>query len=131
VRRGTFVDFSTAPKINGNIASYELIVPARGSGRPASRSPRSSTPPRRARYRCEVPVDRATPVERLAAWRRQLPIITCDHDTFGALLTRSTEDLAALRIFDPDHPDRAVVAAGAPWFMTLFGATPCSRRGWR
>ena len=38
-----------------------------------------------------------------------------------ALLDRSTEDLAALRIFDPDHPDRTVVAAGAPWFMTLFG----------
>ena len=48
-----------------------------------------------------------------------------DHDRrttqFGALLDRSTEDLAALRIFDPEHPDRAVVAAGAPWFMTLFG----------
>ena len=73
------------------------------------------------RYRCEVPVDRATPVERLAAWRRSLPVMACDHDTFGELLTRSTEDLAALRIFDPDHPDRAVVAAGAPWFMTLFG----------
>ena len=27
----------------------------------------------------------------------------------------------ALRIFDPEYPDRAVVAAGAPWFMTLFG----------
>ena len=36
-------------------------------------------------------------------------------------LARSSEDLGALRIFDPDHPERAVVAAGAPWFMTLFG----------
>ena len=26
-----------------------------------------------------------------------------------------------MRIFDPDYPERAVVAAGAPWFMTLFG----------
>ena len=26
-----------------------------------------------------------------------------------------------MRIFDPDHPDRAAVAAGAPWFMALFG----------
>jgi glycogen debranching enzyme len=24
-------------------------------------------------------------------------------------------------MFDPEHPERAVVAAGAPWFMTLFG----------
>ncbi|HEV7535230.1 MAG TPA: glycogen debranching N-terminal domain-containing protein, partial [Acidimicrobiia bacterium] len=122
VRRGTFVDFSTAPKINGNIASYELIVPARGQWATCLQvTPVIDTTPVEPRYRCEVPVDRATPVERLAAWRRQLPVMACDHDTFGELLVRSTEDLAALRIFDPDHPDRAVVAAGAPWFMTLFG----------
>ena len=30
-------------------------------------------------------------------------------------------DLAALRIPDVDHPERIVIAAGAPWFMTLFG----------
>src|SRR5207245_203733 len=33
----------------------------------------------------------------------------------------SIEDLGALRIFDPDHPELPVVAAGAPWYMTLFG----------
>jgi len=121
-RRGTFVDFSTVPKINGNIASYELIIPARGQWSTCLQvTPVIDTTPVEPRYRCEVPVDRATPVERLAAWRRSLPVMACDHDTFGALLARSTEDLAALRIFDPDHPDRAVVAAGAPWFMTLFG----------
>ena len=70
-------------------------------------TPIIDTTPVEPRYRCEVPVDRATPVERLAAWRRSLPIMACDHDTFGELLARSTEDLAALRIFDPDHPDRA------------------------
>jgi len=121
-RRSTLVDFSTVPKINGNIASYELIIPARGQWSTCLQvTPVIDATPVEPRYRCEVPVDRATPVERLAAWRRQLPIMACDDDTFGALLARSTEDLAALRIFDPDHPDRAVVAAGAPWFMTLFG----------
>ena len=35
--------------------------------------------------------------------------------------TVRSQDLAGLRIFDPEYPDRAVVAAGAPWFMTLFG----------
>jgi glycogen debranching enzyme len=121
-RRGTYVDFSTAPKINGNIASYELIIPSRGQWSTCLQvTPVIDATPVEPRYRCEVPVDRATPVERLAAWRWSLPIIACDHDTFGELLARSTEDLAALRMFDPDHPDRAVVAAGAPWFMTLFG----------
>ncbi len=28
---------------------------------------------------------------------------------------------APCRIFDPDYPERVVVAAGAPWFMTVFG----------
>ena len=48
-------------------------------------------------------------------------MVTTDDDQFRALLERSTRDLAGLRIFDPEFPDRAVVAAGAPWFMTLFG----------
>lgn len=34
---------------------------------------------------------------------------------------QSLDDLAVLRIFDPAHADRVVVAAGAPWFMALFG----------
>ncbi len=34
---------------------------------------------------------------------------------------QSLHDLAVLRIFDPAHADRMVVAAGAPWFMALFG----------
>ncbi|MGZ4676169.1 MAG: amylo-alpha-1,6-glucosidase [Acidimicrobiia bacterium] len=73
------------------------------------------------RYECGNPVERATPVERLVEWRQRLPKVTTANDSFNALLRRSTEDLAALRIFDPDYPDRTVVAAGAPWFMTVFG----------
>jgi glycogen debranching enzyme len=34
---------------------------------------------------------------------------------------RSADDLAALRLVDPDHPADLLVAAGAPWYMTLFG----------
>ncbi len=73
------------------------------------------------RYVCGQPVERSTPAARLEQWTRRLPVVTSDHDQFRELLQRSTRDLAALRIFDPEYPDRAVVAAGAPWFMTLFG----------
>lgn len=34
---------------------------------------------------------------------------------------QSWRDLAALVLPDPIQPDRAIVAAGAPWFMALFG----------
>lgn len=45
---------------------------------------------------------------------------TADRD-LAATLGRGVEDLSALRIFDPVHPERAVLAAGAPWYMALFG----------
>ena len=32
-----------------------------------------------------------------------------------------TDELAGLRITDPAHADRVILAAGAPWFMTVFG----------
>ena len=73
------------------------------------------------RYLCGHPVERSTPVARLEEWKARMPVVTSDDDQFRALLERSTRDLAGLRIFDPEFPDRAVVAAGAPWFMTLFG----------
>ena len=73
------------------------------------------------RYRCGQPVERATPAERLARWRSKVPQVESDDDELRRALDRSAEDLGALRIFDPDYPERVVVAAGAPWFMTVFG----------
>jgi glycogen debranching enzyme len=73
------------------------------------------------RYRCGQPVERAEPSERLAQWRQQVPHVLTDHQGLSEVVARSAEDLGALRIFDPDYPERMVVAAGAPWFMTVFG----------
>ncbi len=73
------------------------------------------------RYRCGHPVERAAPSERLARWRSQVPMVTTDHQGLDGVVARSAEDLGALRIFDPEFPERMVVAAGAPWFMTVFG----------
>ena len=73
------------------------------------------------RYRCGQPVERGTPGERLRKWRRDVPLLAAAHEDLQLTVGRSLEDLGALRIFDPDFPERAVVAAGAPWFMTLFG----------
>lgn len=54
-------------------------------------------------------------------WRHGIPELTTADPGLAAVLERSIEDLGALRIFDDQHPERAVVAAGAPWFMALFG----------
>jgi glycogen debranching enzyme len=58
---------------------------------------------------------------RYAAWEEQVPRLSVGDKDVERVLTRSQEDLGALRIFDPTHPDRVAIAAGAPWFMALFG----------
>ncbi len=74
-----------------------------------------------ARFRCGVPDERTVPTRRLASWRARLPTVDTDNAELAGALARSGEDLGALRIFDPEHPDVPIVAAGAPWFMTVFG----------
>lgn len=38
-----------------------------------------------------------------------------------ALLRRGLADLESLLLATPDHPDGAFLAAGSPWYLTLFG----------
>ncbi|MCU1353029.1 MAG: sle [Acidimicrobiales bacterium] len=73
------------------------------------------------RSRCGEPFGDTKPERRLREWRARVPSLDTDDPDIEATTSRSCEDLAALRMFDPDHPDLPVVAAGAPWFMTLFG----------
>ena len=49
------------------------------------------------------------------------PSLTTPDTGLATTLRVSSRDLGALQIHDPDHPERRVVAAGAPWFMALFG----------
>ncbi|MHB8681632.1 MAG: amylo-alpha-1,6-glucosidase [Acidimicrobiales bacterium] len=123
VSRGTVVHFSPTPKVVGeDIVHFEAIVPPRGEWRACLEvHPVIEGKVIDPKYLCGQPVERATPAERLAKWRRQVPQVQSDHELFGGVVARSSEDLGALRIFDPDFPERVVVAAGAPWFMTVFG----------
>jgi len=58
---------------------------------------------------------------RAQEWLAGASIVSTPDASLARTLQCSIADLGSLRIFDADHPDRAVVAAGAPWFMTLFG----------
>ncbi|MEJ5255801.1 MAG: glycogen debranching N-terminal domain-containing protein [Acidimicrobiales bacterium] len=73
------------------------------------------------RFRCGQLDEEAEPARRHTAWRASAPILETDHPRLARAVTRAIEDLGALRIFDPEHPEHPVIAAGAPWFMTLFG----------
>jgi glycogen debranching enzyme len=61
------------------------------------------------------------PARKLATWRAALPVVETDDPALAEALDRSSDDLGSLRIFDPEYPDQPVLAAGAPWFMTVFG----------
>ncbi|MGQ0521007.1 MAG: amylo-alpha-1,6-glucosidase [Actinomycetota bacterium] len=122
MRRAARVSFSKPAQLGTGRAVFEVIVPARSSWQTCIQlTPVIDAEVIQPRYPCGEPVGRATPVERMARWRKQMPAVATDHEGLRRAVLRSAEDLGALRIFDPDFPERTVVAAGAPWFMTLFG----------
>ena len=121
-RRGARVTFNAPVQLHDDMATFEVIVPARGEWTTCVQvTPSIDNDEIEPRFRCGEPVELATPGERLARWRRQVPQIDTDHDGLRDVFARSAEDLGGLRLFDPEFPERVVIAAGAPWFMTLFG----------
>ena len=68
-----------------------------------------------------APGDMSPRDRRRQEWVAKIPVLQMGNRSIERTLRRSYDDLGALRIEDPDHPERVVVAAGAPWFMTLFG----------
>jgi glycogen debranching enzyme len=120
--RGVEVRAPGATSVAPGLISYEVLVPPRGEWSVCIEVgpviDGVAFPPT---YRCGGPENQVTPTERLAEWRRQVPQIETDHPVLKQVVAKSAEDLGALRIFDPDFPERVVVAAGAPWFMTVFG----------
>ena len=67
------------------------------------------------------PIEESAPARRLRQWQTAVPMARSDNQALASTLRRSQQDLGSLRISDPDDEDRTVVAAGAPWFMALFG----------
>jgi len=121
-RRSLRISWSRPAVISEGVARWEIIIPAKGSWMVCEQFGCSIDGDEiEPRWRCGQPVARAKPAERMAQWRRNVPVVETDHEGLRRVLTRGAEDLGALRIFDPDYPQRTVVAAGAPWFMTLFG----------
>jgi glycogen debranching enzyme len=81
---------------------------AQGLRRGAARS--------RAQYR--VRRDMARGLEK---WLQRAPRLECDWEPLAAIYHRCLTDLAALRFSTLTMPNRALPAAGLPWFMTIFG----------
>ena len=54
------------------------------------------------------------------AWERGTTAVESDHDLFNLVIKRSVADLRLL-VNEGPGPDQRYVAAGVPWFATLFG----------
>ena len=67
-----------------------------------------------------VPAE-AIPMRRQASWQANVPQVVSSDPRLAPIVEQSLADIAALRIIDAGHAERAIVAAGAPWFMTVFG----------
>ncbi|MCX4093125.1 glycogen debranching N-terminal domain-containing protein [Nocardia sp. alder85J] len=61
------------------------------------------------------------PGRKIEAWRDTATTVTAGNPLLSTVLQRTESDLGALRIHDDTREGRTFVAAGAPWFMTLFG----------
>jgi glycogen debranching enzyme len=121
-RRSLRISFSHPAVLDASVARWEVIIPSKGAWTLSQQFTCGIDEDEiEPRWILGQPISRSTPAERMAAWRRSVPVLDTDHEGLRAVVARSAEDLGALRIFDPDYPERTVVAAGAPWFMTLFG----------
>jgi len=110
------------PEATSGTMSWRPTVPARGEWTVSiEAAPVVDGVPLEPHHPRGQPVEHAVPARRLREWRRSAPQVHTVEPHLTAVLRRSVEDIGALRIFDPGHPGRAVVAAGAPWFMALFG----------
>ncbi len=114
-------------EVSASQLTWHAVVPAHGAWATKLQITPSLNGKDLIEYRAQASVgdDGTTatdgPQERLADWRQQSPLVRASDPRLATVFAASTEDLGSLRIFDPEHADRMVIAAGAPWFMTIFG----------
>jgi glycogen debranching enzyme len=121
-RQELVIDGDGEPVVADGSLRWRLTIPGHGERTVSIEFvPVNDGVPMTLRYPRGKKIDRAIPAKRLRKWRRRGPQVRTADPGLAAVLDRSIEDLGSLRIFDPAHPRRLVVAAGAPWFMALFG----------
>jgi glycogen debranching enzyme len=120
-RRGVLIHGRGA-EVGEDLLRFEAFIPARGKwSTNIIVTPLVEQDLPADRFVATTSVSDLEAARRHRAWGESAPQLYLANDEIALVLRRSHEDLGSLRIFDPAHPGRAVVAAGAPWFMALFG----------
>jgi len=110
--------FSLPATVEAGRLSWELSIPARSSERLEVELVVEAEANGRELH---LHTGGAEVAGRYSSWRSSAPVFDSSDPRLRRALGQCVEDLGALRIFDPDRPGSPVIAAGAPWFMTLFG----------
>jgi glycogen debranching enzyme len=100
---------------------FSVVVPPQGEwGTTVEVLPTVQGESVEAAFPLDIPLHETAPARRVASWRSATPVVESGSADLTEALLQSGADLNALHITDPFR-GRSVVAAGAPWFMTLFG----------
>ncbi|RMI30205.1 amylo-alpha-1,6-glucosidase [Nocardia stercoris] len=120
--RGMAVSSSESATALPGKLSWRVVVPPGGRwqtevlAQPTVANQRVQLPLRRGEnYEC------SEPGIKIRSWRDTTTKLTTGNPILRSILQRTESDLGALLIRDQGRDGRAFVAAGAPWFMTLFG----------
>lgn len=117
--RGLFVHATKEPQASPVGLSWEAVIPARHQWSVEILcQPVVESRPVEPRFRELSGIDHTS---GKSAWLGRVASFKTHHAGLGVVLQQSLHDLDALRIESPTDPHRVFMAAGAPWFMTLFG----------
>ncbi|XAS68542.1 glycogen debranching N-terminal domain-containing protein [Micrococcaceae bacterium Sec5.7] len=120
-QRGLIVQAPGAT-IDGGSLSYRVVLEAHGAWtRAVAVIPTVNGVEASAAFSADRATHESLPALRFGSWGAKAPVVQLENAAIEKVLNQSQGDLGSLRIFNPDHPGRAVLAAGAPWFMALFG----------
>jgi glycogen debranching enzyme len=123
-QRGVMVTGTHDPIISTRALTWRVVVPAHGRwiAEVAAQPVLGEEPVEPLRPAADEAGD-AIRLRRSAGaprWSDTNTAVSATGATVAAVLQRSEEDLEALRMVDPAS-GQVYLAAGAPWFMTLFG----------
>jgi glycogen debranching enzyme len=129
VRSGVRREVRITERVEGDVESaktsalrWNVTVPAKGSWQTCVEvTVTVADRPLDLLYQCGQPPAASRPALRLAGWRRHAPALNIADPRLVRATARAVDDVGSLVIEDPGHPESPVVAAGAPWFMALFG----------
>jgi glycogen debranching enzyme len=74
-----------------------------------------------ASFARELDEERRRAEQSIREWQGSAPVLTAPWDDLVHTWNRSLADLASLRMRVPEVADGQLLAAGTPWFMTVFG----------